>query len=263
MPTCGACAKAKAKQKSLPSRVEISTKVVQVKEEVKTINKRMHSDISTIKAPAGICTTVTKPQWVILVDVKTGMKWTKFHEHKNDMVEPMCAKFHKWKEAGMPVKVIRCYNIGENLLLQKRANSAAWKINIKFEYTARDTPQQNSLAEVGLVTLSNRGRAMMIAVNVPMEEGYKLFWEAFTCATMLDWLAVIVIDTKVATRVEHWCGMLPSWAKSLRVWGEVGLVNIKTKTTPKLYNKCITCMYVGYALNHVDGVYRIWNPNST
>eukprot|EP00957_Ditylum_brightwellii_P092230 7021209-Ditylum_brightwellii.AAC.1 len=62
MSTCGACAEAKAKQKSLPSRVETSTKVVQVKEEVKTVSERMHLDISTIKAPAGICTTVTKPQ---------------------------------------------------------------------------------------------------------------------------------------------------------------------------------------------------------
>eukprot|EP00957_Ditylum_brightwellii_P019833 1496419-Ditylum_brightwellii.AAC.1 len=73
-----------------------------------------------------------------------------------------------------------------------------------------------------------------------MEERYKLFWEAFTCATMLDWLVVIVIDTKVATRVEHWCGMFPSWAKALRVWSEAGVVKIKTKTTPKLYNKGIT-----------------------
>eukprot|EP00957_Ditylum_brightwellii_P034200 2591820-Ditylum_brightwellii.AAC.1 len=63
MSTCGACAEAKTKQKNLPSRVETSTKVLQVKEEVKTINKRMHLDISTIKAPVGICMTVTKLQW--------------------------------------------------------------------------------------------------------------------------------------------------------------------------------------------------------
>eukprot|EP00957_Ditylum_brightwellii_P115126 8779976-Ditylum_brightwellii.AAC.1 len=130
----------------------------------------MHLDISIIKAPTGIYTTVTKLQWMILVDVKTGMKWTDFHKHKNDMVEPMCAKFQKWKEAGTPVKAIRCDNAGENLLLQKQANSVSWKLNIKFEYTTRDTPQQSSLAEVGLASLSNRGRAMMIAANVLMEE---------------------------------------------------------------------------------------------
>eukprot|EP00957_Ditylum_brightwellii_P099460 7576375-Ditylum_brightwellii.AAC.1 len=81
MSTCEACAEAKAKQKRLPSRVETIT-----------------------KAPTGICTTVTKLQWVILVDEKTGMKWTEFQKHKNDMVEPMCSKFHKWKEIGLPVK---------------------------------------------------------------------------------------------------------------------------------------------------------------
>eukprot|EP00957_Ditylum_brightwellii_P178173 13570490-Ditylum_brightwellii.AAC.1 len=61
---------------------------------------------------------------------------------------------------------------------------------------------------------------------------------------MLDYLVVIAIDDKVATRVEHWYGKLPSWAKALRVWGILGVVKIKTKTTPKLYNKCIACMFV-------------------
>eukprot|EP00957_Ditylum_brightwellii_P127852 9750053-Ditylum_brightwellii.AAC.1 len=45
---------------------------------------------------------------------------------------------------------------------------------------------------------------------------------------MLDWLVVIAIDAKVATRVEHWCGMFPNWTKTLRVWDEAGVVKIKT-----------------------------------
>eukprot|EP00957_Ditylum_brightwellii_P016470 1237937-Ditylum_brightwellii.AAC.1 len=65
--------------------------------------------------------------------------------------------------------------------------------------------------------------AMMIAANVPEEEKYKLLGEAFTCATMLDWLALRNIQGKQKTQVEHWNGVLPNWAKALRTWGEAGV----------------------------------------
>eukprot|EP00957_Ditylum_brightwellii_P130606 9963464-Ditylum_brightwellii.AAC.1 len=44
---------------------------------------------------------------------------------------------------------------------------------------------------------------------------------------------------------------------ALCTWGEAGMVKVKTKTMPKLSNKGITCMFVGHALNHADGTYRI------
>eukprot|EP00957_Ditylum_brightwellii_P149106 11353963-Ditylum_brightwellii.AAC.1 len=93
---------------------------------------------------------------------------------------------------------------------------------------------------------------MMIAANVPEEQKYKLFGEAFTCATMLDWLVVRIIQGKQKTRVEHWNGVLPNWARALRTWGEAGVVKTKTKTTPKLKQRGVTCMLVGYAVNHSD-----------
>ena len=33
-----------------------------------------------------------------------------------------------------------CDNAGENKKLEKRCGSADWKLDVKFEYTARDTP---------------------------------------------------------------------------------------------------------------------------
>jgi len=44
--------------------------------------------------------------------------------------------------------------------LKEAANGSRWKLNLKFEFTARATPQQNSLAEVSLATIAKRGRAM-------------------------------------------------------------------------------------------------------
>ena len=73
------------------------------------------------------------------------------------MVEPTCEKLHKWKENGYNVTTIRCDNAGENVKLQKRSDSAAWKLNLTFEFTARDTPQQNHLAELAFATESFGG----------------------------------------------------------------------------------------------------------
>eukprot|EP00957_Ditylum_brightwellii_P130090 9922277-Ditylum_brightwellii.AAC.1 len=105
---------------------------------------------------------------------------------------------------------MRCDNAGENKLFQKRSDSIDWKLNVKFEYTVHETPQQNSLADVSVATIGNGRRAMMVGANVPYSKRYKLFREAFTYATMLDWLVIIKIDNKTAARVEHWCGELPS-----------------------------------------------------
>ena len=176
------------------------------------------------------------------------------------MVEPTCKKFERWKSAGIPVKHVRCDNGGENVQLEKRCNGVDWKSNVAFEYTARDKPQQNSLMEVRFTTIGNCGRAMMIAANISYEMRFVLFCEAYACATQLDWLVPKMLDGVTKSRVEHWCGHLPQWSKALRTWGEAGVVKVKTKTTPKLANKGVTCMFTGYANAHVAGVYQMWDP---
>jgi len=67
---------------------------------------------------------------------------------------------------------MRLDNAGENKLLKKRCDSKDWKLGIEFEFTARDTPQQNSLAEVGFATIANRGPALMHRANVSFEKRF-------------------------------------------------------------------------------------------
>ena len=71
------------------------------------------------------------------------------------MVEPTCEQLYRWKQAGHAVQVICLDNSGKNQLLQKQSESANWKLGIEYEFMARVTPQQNSLAEVGIATLAN------------------------------------------------------------------------------------------------------------
>ena len=72
------------------------------------------------------------------------------------MVELTCVKLNCLKEGGKPVKYIRLDNAGENISSQKCSESAAWKLSLEFEFTARDTPQQNSLVEVRFTTIGNQ-----------------------------------------------------------------------------------------------------------
>ena len=99
----------------------------------------------------------------------------------------------------MPVKVSRCDNAGENIKMEDRLGSADWKLTVEFEYTARDTPQQNSHAEVGITTLLLRSKAMMIGANIAFEKRYKLFREAIATATHLDALIPIELDGVIKT----------------------------------------------------------------
>lgn len=103
----------------------------------------------------------------------------------------MCCFKSGRKEAGIPVQIVRMDNDGENVKLKERCDGAQWKLNINFEFTARDTPQQNRYVEVGLLTIANRGRSMMIAANIPYALRYKFVREAFTASSHHDGLVIV------------------------------------------------------------------------
>jgi hypothetical protein len=50
--------------------------------------------------------------------------------------------------------------------------------------------------------------------------------------------------------------------KFLRTCGEAGTVKVKIKTTPKLANRGVHCMFIGYAEDHDGDVYHMWNPKT-
>ena len=252
---CDACTEAKAKQKNLHTKMP---------EEVKKAdepNGRVYLDITTIKKHKEF-PAPTNPNWRMLVDEATEMKFSHFFKTKDAMVEPTLALFYKWGKHGHPVKIVRLDNAGENKLLAQRSEQADWKLNIAFEFTGRATPQQNSRAEVGIATIANKGRALMAAAGCPLKQRLRLAGEAFTTATLLDGLVVTTLAGKTATRYEHWSGKIPNFVKHLRTWGEAGTVKIKDKSTPKVADRGIQCMFVGYALDHAPDCYRMWNPST-
>uniref|UniRef100_A0A7S2KWV0 Integrase catalytic domain-containing protein n=1 Tax=Leptocylindrus danicus TaxID=163516 RepID=A0A7S2KWV0_9STRA len=251
---CKACAAGKAKQKNLPRHDTDEGKST-------AVSGRVYLDIATIKNKEGMPKILLK-NWRIMVDEKTGLKFSDFYKKKSDMVKPTCEKLHKLKEKGNPVKIIRLDSAGENKLLMKQADSKDWKLNIEFEFTARGTPQQNSLAEVLFKTIMNKGRALMNAANLLEKMRYKLFMDAIKTATLLNGMMVVELEGEVKTRFEHYLGKLPNSTKYLRTWGEAGTVKIKTDTSPKLNDKGVQCMFVGYDLNHPGDCYIMYNPKT-
>jgi hypothetical protein len=248
---CEPCTETKAKHKNLPRYLDTPPFT---KDE-----SRIYLDIATIKKTKK-GPKVYKDNWRIMVDERTQLKFSDFFDTKNGMVEETCEQLRRWKESGRGADIIRLDNAGENKLLQQRSQSADWKLNVNFEFTARDTPQQNHLAELGFAHLANYGRALMARANVPLNIRYKVFTKAFKTATLLDELTVIKIGNKEATRYEHWCGKNPDFSEYLRTWGEVGTVKIKANSTPKIGDRGIQCMLVGYSFDHTADCYEMWDP---
>ena len=249
---CEACARAKAKQKNV-----IKHNVTH--QQALSFPKRVFLDIATLKSKEGQ-PPVTKPNWLIIVDEATNMKFSFFFATKNGMVEPTCELFHKWKQQGHVVQIVRMDNAGENRKLQARCCSVDWKLNMEFEFTARDTPQQNHLAELGFAVLANKTRTLMTAANIPFDKRFKLWKEAVKTATLLDGLLVVEMNGVFKTRFEHAFGSNPKFAKHLRTWGEAGTVKTKITATSKVSDRGVQCMFIGYALDHDGDCYRMWNP---
>ena len=145
---CESCQVAKAKQKSLP-KIDKHESVANV--------KRVHLDISTIKGKKlgenKYGPRPTKPVWLLIIDARTQRKVSAFFNKNDKNVEFVCKLFRYWKRNGKAVMHLRMNNAGENTLLASKINNQKWKLDIEVEYKARDTPQQNSLVEVGFNTL--------------------------------------------------------------------------------------------------------------
>ena len=77
---CEACAAGKAKQKNV---VKKSEHIPGTKS-----NERIFLDISLVRAKKNMKIVVTKPNWRIMVDERTQMKWSHFFKTKKGMVEP-------------------------------------------------------------------------------------------------------------------------------------------------------------------------------
>jgi hypothetical protein len=150
---CESCANAKARQTNVP---KISTG-----EKETVINGQWFHDSSTLKVHKG--EKGSSKIWDLTVDELTGIPFTGICNQKNEFVESMCQHNQAQTARGYPILIMRQDNAGENKKLEKRLQSADWKLPVKMEYTAANTLQQNALVEVKSTYLAAKARAAMHA----------------------------------------------------------------------------------------------------
>ena len=115
---------------------------------------------------------------------------------------------------------------------------------------------------MGFSVITNKGREMIYSANAPTSMIYQIFQKAFETATLSDWLIVADIDGKKQYRYKFFSGKEPLCVKYLRTWGESGTVKIKKKTSSKLTDRVILCMFVGYTKDHEGDWYDMLHPPS-
>ena len=101
---------------------------------------------------------------------------------------------------------------------------------------------------------------MLNAANLSLHERCKLYKDTYATALLLDELVLIIKNGQRKTRFEHWNGKIPKFAYHLRTWGEAGVVTVRDIKTSKLMDKGITCMFIGYDLDHAGDCYKMYNP---
>ena len=89
---------------------------------------------------------------------------------------------------------------------------------------------------------------------------YNITQEVLLIANKLDGLFASEINGLVQTRYEY-CGIkVPKFVKHMKIWGDAGVVKIKTRTSPKFKDKGVTCLFAGYDEDHDGECYRMLDP---
>ena len=177
---------------------------------------------------------------VSLVHQSRGAIWYQtelFIPTKCGIVEPTCVMLNKWKSTGRAMTHVWLDNAGEDYLLQNNAILLDWKLVMTWEFTSRNTPQQNSNAEAAFWKIKHRGKDMMIAAIIPKTIQLILHREAFETASKLDLLTSTAIDGVIKSYYEHWMGDLPSFVRHMRVGGEIATVTYTKDTSAKLEDR--------------------------
>ena len=76
----------------------------------------------------------------------------------------------------------------------------------------------------------------MFEANVPDKFGHLLYPKAILLSAMLDLLTIINVEGKDKSCYEHDRLSTPKWTSDMKVFGEAGVVKLKTKLSWKINN---------------------------
>ena len=144
------------------------------------------------------------------------------------MVKFLCELHEKDKVA---VKYIRCDNSGENKKLMELCKTTNGLAHIHFEFTARNTPQQNGVVDRAFATLYGRIRASNNHAQLDETVRQGLWAECTTLCMMLDNIST---STDKQSSYQKFYGKTSPIINKLRTFGELCVVKKTTKIQSKL-----------------------------
>jgi len=191
-----------------------------------------------------------------MMDDASDYCWSEFLKQKSELADRVINKIRDLKAKGIAnVKVIRCDNAGENISLKQKCEALGLGIN--FEFTARNTPQQNGRIERKFVTLYGRVRSMMNSAKLPAHLRNGLWTEAALSATLYE--NIVVTDTRKIPAYELLYKKEKGQARQLRTFGEMAVFATREKIQNKMADRGKLCMFLGYSDDHDDSTYRMMN----
>ena len=214
---------------------------------------RVYMDISSIKYPSAGGSKF----WVIFLDDCSDFVFGTYMKKKSDLAVEGIKLINQMKNNfGVTIKRIRCDNAGENKSLEKEIIDKG--MDICFEYTSTNTPQQNGRVERKFATIYGRVRAMLTGAGVEGELRKSLWAEAGN--TAINLINVQVSKNGEKTPYEKFTGRdeLPRYVKNLRTFGEIGIILKNGKMKSKILDRGQRAIMVGYGVQNGAGVYRMY-----
>jgi Reverse transcriptase (RNA-dependent DNA polymerase) len=239
---CEECATAKARQKNVNKDWKGGSHVP---------GERLYIDISSVKdASYG-----GSKFWTLIVDDCTDFCWSIFLKNKSELKDKMLSLLTDLTIVGINVNYIRCNDSGENKSFYSACREKGYKI--KFEFSGPRMPQRNGKVERKFQTFYGRIRAMLN--NAGLKNGVRsgVWAECAKTVTFLSNITTIKVQQKCPFQLLYGCK--PKLAPSLRFFGEMGVVTTKKDIQGKLKNRGMTCMFMGYSVDHSNDVYRMLN----
>jgi hypothetical protein len=186
------------------------------------------------------------------------MSFSLFLKVKSETTENMIT-FFKWtKDRHTPVNIIRLDNSGENVKLKESTKD----MNIKYEFTAPNTPQQNGRVERKFLILCDYMRSMINKAILPTHLRQKMWAEAAHHAT--DVMNGIITTQNQLPPYTAFYKADPPYYKHLHTFGELAVIatNTNKQINTKMDNRGILGLYLGRVSDHQASTYRFYNVST-
>jgi hypothetical protein len=154
-----------------------------------------------------------------LVNESTKIKWSIFLKRKSYIAPRAIELFKELRNKySKIIKVIRCDNAGENMVLATTCKRE--KLGINFKLTAPRTPQHNGVVKRAFATLFRRVRAMMNEAKFPEGLRNDLWTECANTATDID---NFIMSDKISP-YQSFHGIPKKIIKKLCIFGETAVI---------------------------------------